>query len=409
MSARLKTVQSPTIDFAESANTVVGELQAALAELLASIPGGASRAVDIERTLGLDKKRGWQLYRIATAATPLSEIANIPGTATMRRILAAAAKKNMPPAAIERAASAYKLFEAFVDENIGDRAELISLASGLSPADVTDPQQEISIRRSLYRGLAHAWGIKAETITRTVIFNSHPTEPLTENMLGVLGNVGLQRLRRDVPLSIGLYVGQAMDESAEGPPLTLARSTESSGMRILEEFSSQPPPVMEPRVKPNGLVETNVLFPPSGKSGAVTFFGTQFVKDLKTAETHYSTGALIRIPCKKMVCELLVPQGLSKPETLRASVYGRRDHVEQAYEQRPEDLLPQREHAQYLGVLETAPPIPGVLQHPEIIRRAVASVGWTGTRFDVYRCVVEYPLLHTLLALNVDVTNHEKT
>lgn len=400
--------------FEESAQSVVGELQSALVDLIKHLPGGGGRAVDIERGLGLDKKRGWQLYKVATSRSPLAEISNIPGSLTMKRVLTAAARRKIPRETIDRVALAFERFESFVGEHGRDREELISLASGISnPTDITDPQLELRVRKTAFKSLSHLWGIKAATIVRTAIF--HPSAESSDSLDGLrlLGNVGLQRLRRNVPLTVALFAGNAPELSNDAePPAGVDQgsrqvlSRQSRGLELLEAFSSRPLPRMEQQHQPDGTLETEVLFPPSSKAGAVTLYMQGFVSNVtKGAQGIHTSGVTVRIPCETLVCELLVPAGMSNPATVRAVVFGRRDNIERVYERRPADLLPQRETAYYLGDLDTVPSLPEVPGHLSAVHHALASAGWGSTRFDLYRCTVQYPLLHTLLSLDVDAIN----
>jgi hypothetical protein len=57
------------------------------------------------------------------------------------------------------------------------------------------------------------------------------------------------------------------------------------------------------------------------------------------------------------------------------------------------------------GEAEKAAParLPGEPAHAEAVREAIHRAGWAGTKFDVYRCRVEYPVLFTMFAARVDV------
>ena len=103
-----------------------------------------------------------------------------------------------------------------------------------------------------------------------------------------------------------------------------------------------------------------------------------------------------------MIVQVLVPAGWAEPGSVRATVYGRMQHPEDVFEARSEDLLPQRVAATYLGASETPPTILDVPDHTEAIRHILTERGWFGTRFDVFRCSVQYPVLHTMIRLSVD-------
>jgi hypothetical protein len=292
-----------------------------------------------------------------------------------------------------------------VAEHGGDRAELISLTSGLASSGGSDQQHDLRARKAVFKGLCHLWGIKAETTIRTVCFAADEGD--AQQSLAVRAEIGLQRLRRNVPLSFVVNTRNNPRTSVREPspwqesPQTSSGS--SIGTHLLEPFCTQPLPRMTRRVLAEGDIETEVEFPPSGRSGAVTLYQMQHVRKTAVGEqTRYSQGFSVRIPCQRLFLELFIPEGWSNPASVRVAVYGRRDMVDRAFERRTVDLLPQREHATYLGTLDAAPGIPDVPQHAKAMREAMGRVGWLGTRYDVYRCIVEYPLLHTLISLDVE-------
>ncbi len=175
VSRMIQPVRVEAPSFEEVASAVLTTLQVALVEVVRELPGKNARAVDLQRTLGLDRKLGWQLFTFVVAPQPLSEILSVPGGPSMRRILATASKSHVSRTTVNRAAQAYERFEALVADHGGDRAELVSLISGLVPG--SDQHHESKIRKGLFRGLAHVWGMQASQITRTAII--HPSVPAT--------------------------------------------------------------------------------------------------------------------------------------------------------------------------------------------------------------------------------------
>src|SRR6185295_12335821 len=114
-----------------------------------------------------------------------------------------------------------------------------------------------------------------------------------------------------------------------------------------------------------------------------------------TPHAFYDGRLFVTIPVETVVWELLIPAGLTDPATARVVVYGRRAHPEHVYDERKGDLLPQREIVTYLGALEHLPPIPGAPRHSDAVRHVLKQQGWLGTKFDAYRCRVQYPVLHS--------------
>jgi len=64
--------------------------------------------------------------------------------------------------------------------------------------------------------------------------------------------------------------------------------------------------------------------------------------------------------------------------------------------------MAQRVILDYLGAHENVPPAPGQAGHAGAVRHAIEVSGWSGTRFDVYRCRVDYPVLFTMFSARVE-------
>lgn len=53
----------------------------------------------------------------------------------------------------------------------------------------------------------------------------------------------------------------------------------------------------------------------------------------------------------------------------------------------------------------TQPPeIHGVANHADAVRSALSREEWFSTQFAVYRCTVEYPLLHSMVYMEISGT-----
>lgn len=396
-----------------SARAAASLLQTTLADVTSALPGfsPSARAVDIQRLLGLDKKLGWQLHKFLSAPNPLAELASIPGEPSMRKILAAAARRSVSREITDRAAEAFEKFESLVAQHAKDRDELIALTNGLAAtgnsSGGSDQHHELRLRKAAFKSVSPLWGIKVETAIRTVGFA--PDEGDTQQTFVVNGFIGLQRLRHGVPLTI--VANSRSNPTTAGQSISPWQSEQERagkvqpadvGMRLIEELCTRPLPTMASQVLADGNIETDIQFPPSGRSGAVTLYGMHHVRATAAGtQALYGQNFTVRVPCERLHLELLVPRGWSNPETLCVSVYGRRDQVDRTFERRDVDLLPQRETGTYLGVMEAAALMPGVPQHQRAVQFAIEQVGWPNASFDIYRCEVEYPLLHTMISLHI--------
>jgi hypothetical protein len=402
-----KAIEVAAPSFEAAAAAVMSELQVSLSELLTAVHPHVRRAVDVERTLGLDKKLAWQVFRLANTAS-LVEAVNVPTTPSVRRLLESARRRKAPRETLERISAAFDRFEELVLHHAGDREGLNSLLSG-TPSGKND-QYEAKIRRSLFRANAHVWGTQVRMQVRTVIWHPRPNENY-EDVALIMGDLGMQRLRESEPLSIVRWirthdsprnkvVGDTGDE--EQPVRVQTGPQSDQGVRLLHEFCSDPLPQMVPKQSVLGGVETELVIPP-GRAGAVSIYSRQMMeKGEPTPHTLYDGRMFVTMPVETVVWELLVPVGLTDPASARVAVYGRRPHPEQVYDERPRDLLPQQETVRYMGQPEMVPGIEESPRHPEAVRSVLAEFGWNDVKYDVYRSRIQCPVLYTLLCVRVD-------
>jgi hypothetical protein len=263
-----------------------------------------------------------------------------------------------------------------------------------------DRQHELRIRRDLFKGHAHVWGIQAVAVVATFAIHRRPGPEMILDSAMINGTIGIQRRRHGVPLTYRFNT--VNDPAAEQAPRQ-PEAHQALGLEWIPEFTTEPFPELVARVTPEGLRLTEVSFPPSGRAGAVTLYSTQ--RDLAGAkgdQADYTLNNSVSTPSEALTLEMLVPEGLSDPQTVRATVHGRRDDPAKAIERRTVDLLPQRETAMYLGALTAFPAVAGAPRHHEAVEHVLTTVGWLGERFDVYRCTVAFPLMHTTIGLTVD-------
>jgi hypothetical protein len=384
------------VPFEQAARDAMHGLSAALSDLLAALPVAVERAVDVERALDLDKKLAWQVFRLARA-TSTAEVAKVPAARSIRRLLAHARKRRVPAGVVERVGAEFERFESFAVSHAGDREALASMVRGMS--DEADEQEEVRLRRTLFRANAHVWGLRMRQFVRSTIFlppARDPPAPGGEIMLSA--HLDLEQMRPDSHAAIVSWArpsGRA--EGGQAGPI-------EPSFTLHEEFCSRPLPRMVQRPSVGSGVETELVLGAVGRPGAATLYTSQSLPLVKTAElARFETNNIFCIPVEMVVFDVLIPSGWSDPATARAECYGRRYHPEHVFERRPADLLPQRVSLARLGEFSgLMPEVKDAPRHAEAVARVLEEVGHADTPFDVYRCVKRYPVLHTLLALGVE-------
>jgi hypothetical protein len=381
----------------DEAVEVMGDLRRAFADLLADLPPPVHRAVDLEQALGLDKKLAWQVFRVAQSVHPLGEVHNLPARSSVRRLLEAARKRRVSMRVIDRLETAFARFDQFAVVHAGSRDSLVSVLSGLGGRK--DAQYEIKTRKSHFRTAAHFWGIHARMLVRTSIFHAKPGPAYIEDSVLIQATIGLERVRISQATDLTMMMRTKSDPPVAG---ATALSPIRHDAELLEEFCSGPKPEISPHPEGSTQGESKLRLPP-GRTGAATLYSMQLHECLSNSlQTDYYGRTFLTIPTEALVWEMLMPVGWTDPTTVRASMYACREHPEQAFSERATDLMPQQETVEYLGTLDSAPILEGSPRHSQAVRHVIERLGWMDTRFDVYRCSVQYPMLHTMLSMRID-------
>jgi hypothetical protein len=180
----------------------------------------------------------------------------------------------------------------------------------------------------------------------------------------------------------------------------------TSQFELLREYCSASLPDITHVPGTAGVVDTEMLVPAAGRAAAVTLYLTHTSPVVANArKSGAGAGMFISVPAAEVINEMLVPVGDTSPPTARVAVFGRRHHPERVFEERAIDLLPQRENALYLGRMTNSPPIDVAPRHQEVVRHVLEKLGLQGQQFDVYRCRVQFPQMHTLVVMRVDGVN----
>ncbi|MEZ6233774.1 MAG: hypothetical protein R3B68_06255 [Phycisphaerales bacterium] len=380
--------------FEGQAAASMAALGEALAHMFDALGAPIERAVDVERALGLDKKLAWQVFGLARDRST-AQIANVPARRSMARLLEAASRHGVgdaPRAAVEQA---FERFEAFTASHAGDRDVLVTMVRGIGSS--VDEQAEMRLRRGLYRGNAHAWGLRMRLFVRSTIFlpgaqDGGRETPGDEIMLSA--HIGLEQLRPDSRAAIISWArpsGTAHEAPARVEPT----------FTLHEEFCSRPLAAMRHSGVGRG-VETELTLPAIGRKGATTLYTSQTLRAVGAAKGRYETNNIFCVPVERIVFDLMVPAGRGDAASAAAAIYGRPYHPEHVFEKRAADLLPQPVAATALGEVEAVPAIDGAPRHAEAVAHVLEQAGHTGARFDLYRCEVRYPVLHTMLSLGVN-------
>ncbi len=246
-------------------------------------------------------------------------------------------------------------------------------------------------RRAAYRANTAIWGLQIRTAYNLNICNINDQLPLS-GFVGVGGCVELRKLRMGGPEHA--FMARLATAQHHGP------SVACSEIDILTEFSTRPlPPVKLSEVEP-GLVQATFDNDRIGLAGQLTYFVRDIIRN--TVVTHHScsNATILRTPIENLVIDLLSPVGTTDPSTATVEMYS--NLLNRAHLCLEVDRMAITEEVLHLGddlhLLST----PLVPRCAELVTHVLKDAGWDQTRFDIYRCVVQYPILSTSVQIRVD-------
>lgn len=391
--ARSERIAEP-MGFEEDAGRVLRELRQALAQVLLRLPD-VERAVDLRRRLGLDAALAWQVFSFANTEDVLEDGRLVPKAGAMQRFLEAAGVARVDPGALAAVRGAYDSYGAAIAAHAGERETFDAMVQSLRPPDAS---ALIKQRRVAFRANAALWGVTIRTAVNVVIFHQRPTGE--HDCLCVRGRVGVRGLRPGV--EVGIYASTRTwgdSQSEKGSAL--------AGCQLIEQACSSPLPRIERREVSDGTDRDFLVLRGLGKSGEATVFWTAMSRDFAGGSREPPHGCTFPAtePAERLVTALVVPQGWTNPSTASVRVTpidvhgllaGLRSQTHLAGPSLP--FEGRVVHARSLEALRVAecPALEGLAAN------AIDQAGWSDTPFDVYRCILRFPVLHSMVHLWAD-------
>jgi hypothetical protein len=383
------------VDFHAHAGQVLERLRTAVARLVEAAPGGADRATDLRRALDLDAALAWQVHTIATASDLLRAARVIPKAGAMDRLFRSARAHSIEPGLVSDVAAAYGDFERLVGEHAGDRETFDAIVAALRPDDAAALQK---IRRAAFKANAATWGLAVRCMLNCVVFRQRPGGE--HDCLSIRARIGVRCLHEGA--TIGIYASARTWGGSTCPPEGAPRVAIDTG-ELLNECCSRPTPPIERIRMPDGSVRDFIRLEGVGRSSETTLYWRALSLDFPdgtTAPPHGCSSPCLE-PAELSVVDLLVPRGWTDPRTATALVTGSGAPVPVPGPGLLGRSLPFEGKAEHLGTsldrLHTRQ-APG---YPGIVRAQLARVGWDSTEFDIFRCVVRYPMFHASVHLFV--------
>lgn len=393
---KTQPIRADRVPFPTAAEKVLSRLRVAFGRLLESAPTKLDRATDLQRTLGLDTLLGWQIFRLAGAADPFTIVQFIPGPGSMTRVLRLAKEKQFSAAAISEADAAHTEFLQLIQSHAGDRETFDTMVAGLSreSPDPVGPKD----RRAGFRISSRTWGFQAKARYACGIYHPSAT-PCVEDAATISGVVLLRQLR-SMP-SVPLIRGGAFIQTglAQVSPMV------EGGDAILYEYSTKPLPTIV-SVADQSAYRHSLQLTGVGLQAGVDCFVLNFQRGVPGSEDPddpvKAVAMFVTTPCELLVIDLLIPRGWADLSVgPRASTFGNAMRADDALTRDPKYELPIKESAVYLGTDMDALHETSIPSCPEMVGYVLDRLDMRDVEYDIFRCRVQYPIMHTLVCLGV--------
>ena len=386
------------------------QLSGAMRSVLDAIPGGPHRPQELSRVLQISKDLSSRTLNASSKKDPLAVAYLMPGPASLRQLLRAAARKQVSSELIREAEAAVRQFERLIRIDAGDRISLDGIISSWLP-DARE-RFETCNKQAVYRGMAQLKGVMADVGVTTAMV--HPADD-GESLDGVwiLGSLGLRRIRPGPPIH---FCSRQINPPVRGKrPLTLDRQP-AEGLEglMLESFSSSPTPRMN--VHHEGSTMHYLL--PSGTIGPSSAIDVFVAEMMPGCMRRYNSdqspkrcgpSSAVTTPIKTLIFDMLLHEGVYPGRDPSLLVYdtaqgGTVDINDPA---RDIDLLDVAESIEYLGWNVATFRATEIPQYAEIIAHVCGKMGWDGRKFRGYRCQAQYPIYGSQLCMAFEPPTRE--
>lgn len=381
--------------FEEGAVQVLSGLRQTLARALAAIPA-ATKAAELRRILGLDAALAWQIFSLGSAEDVITVGRLVPKARAMDRFVRAARDAGVPGELMTDVERAYSEFDAWVRDHAETRETFAAILSSLRPPE-SAPWTKL--RRSAFRANLGVWGVSVRTSVHCAVFFQRPTGEL--DSLSIRAQIGVRGYRAGAGVSMSAMLRTWGGN--EPPPEAPSANVSIDGGELLTDVCSKPLPRFERRALPEGVTRDFLVLDDLGRTSEASVWWRSFNGNFPGGSTKPPHGCSCRCsdPTETLLVDLLLPRGWSDPKTLGVRILGPDSKF--TPERRPTDL-PFEGSASHLGTRLQAMYTPAVPEYGAIVESQIRARGWDQTIFDIYRCVVRYPILHsfTLMYLGVE-------
>ncbi|MEL7483241.1 MAG: hypothetical protein AAFN41_02700 [Planctomycetota bacterium] len=400
--------------FGAAAEKAIRDAQAAVHGLIDEAGLGGSRAVDLARSLKLDKTLAWKLARFADNDDPCAAFKHLPGPGGVEIVVRAAEQLGVAEDRLAAVRRADRDLRGLVRKHAGDRRTFEAMLAGARP----DPQTESEERKAFFRAGSAIWGVRAAAQVLTLALRPNESDESMLDCVQVSGFINLERLRPDVPWVVRRLRVHRDDGSPFVPfervPLDPEGAVQSEGadrpLSLMSAFCSKPLPSIRQRLGDNGWLYDELAPGDVGRRGAATIIaGERYIaalpryRDSGNTEGRYIL--TVRTPIEHVQLDLLLHPSLTNFRWPTMNIVG---NLEEriASERAPGRELVSPRPAEHLarGASVSLSPIPS---YSGLVRDAFARAGWgEPDAFRAFRAAFDHPPAPCEVSMTCELDQH---
>lgn len=394
-------------NFETTIRPVLEEMRAAIAVVIERVTPTPRKKSELQRTLGIDTHLSWSMFSAAHAQDPLAVAALLPGKRAVGKFFDRALANGVSPEIVHRAKQAFVEFERAAQEQAGGREMFEAMVAGLNVSRINiESDTDLRNKRSAYRAMSMLWDHQARQFTECLLL--HPSEkPDLVDRAFLSAIVGLRQNRPGSSITFR-PIGSRLSLPGDPETATMQSLGENDPNReypfgMIRELCSHSKPTFRTFTDEFGALCHELVHKTLGVTDEFTYVWGHVTKrgDLKPGSSPGAAIEYIRVfnlPCELHVTDIFIHESLWDDRLPEISVY-EQDTSAQSVHLRESYRMALREHITFLGRGLDIARSPEISIQADMLAYAFHRLGWKPREFRVFRCRVQYPVIHTRLRI----------
>lgn len=382
--------------FRETSAKLIESMRAVI-ESLADRP---TRAVEIERSLGIGRNIAHRFARALNEPDIIEAIHLGPGPVPLRQILRASQRRGAARQLVSQARAALREFEQMIEQHAGDRSTLDVMMGGWLPP-VRD-RTELLARQSIHRGFSHIRGCSARFQLALAFIHPSQTDPAAADGLicELLRNI--VRLREGARVRCGSLTRLAAP-GISGPYTLDGRAVESPQDVLLSPWSTMSPDAFRfERAEQSAWIELadNRLGVSMPVDVALAMRHDACINLTRRADVAPGAGPVVdmQLPAEQLVFDVYVHESLFPGQTPRLVMRDpAADRALPKTTRYRSDLTMFEIDAHFAPLSRSRAALKWMSDYDQLLAEVAEKTRWPLDDFRSYRATIRYPIYGSLI------------